>query len=274
MNNAAKVSRVSSFCPYSSIDAINGKRNFTLIELLVVIAIIAILASMLLPSLNKARNKAQYAKCSSNLRQMGQFENYYISDNDDFIAAPYDDKNLAVRYNNVPVNGRWYTFFGAYSPGFFERVNNGVKELSNPICPMSPQEIGTPAFCSGAPYNLKSSLNGGYWRPGGNDAYGYGYRSSGPDIDLKKMSRVKKASHKISLADGYYVCYSNTKDAWNAAPLTSGSPLAWTRHTGGGQYAVNAMFLDGHVAMVGRQNYWTPLSPGVTFGDFYFNAYY
>src|SRR5262245_43947331 len=65
---------------------VKGRRGFTLIELLVVIAIIAVLASLLLPVLSRAKGKALSARCLNNLKQLQNCWHLYTIDFDDRLV--------------------------------------------------------------------------------------------------------------------------------------------------------------------------------------------
>lgn len=89
----------------------SSPRGFTLIELLVVIAIIAVLAALLLPTLNKAREQSHRAVCMSNLRQVNVGLLTYTGDFDDYFPPAW-----FLSYG-VPVEEQWFTFLSKYLAG-------------------------------------------------------------------------------------------------------------------------------------------------------------
>jgi prepilin-type N-terminal cleavage/methylation domain-containing protein/prepilin-type processing-associated H-X9-DG protein len=105
------------------------KQAFTLIELLVVIAIIGILASLLLPSLAKARDSAKQTQCASNLRQVNLGLQYYFKTyNDIFPYTAGLSKNPSLQLSNVGPGAEPNQFVGL-------NADDGNKELTGLLKP-------------------------------------------------------------------------------------------------------------------------------------------
>lgn len=84
------------------------KRRFTLIELLVVIAIIAILTSILLPGLGKARDRARLMTCMSNQKQIGQAYNAYADDSSGYIVPEFNSYDYSGDYPHITLMNNNY----------------------------------------------------------------------------------------------------------------------------------------------------------------------
>lgn len=230
-----------------------ARRGFTLIELLVVIAIIAVLASLLLPSLAQAKGKAFQVQCLSNQRQLVIATHLYIADNGDWLPP------MQAELPNARPTWRTYLFnYAGRSGGVFDcpAEKKDVYALGSRVAPLppNPKVIGLPVdgeneLCSGI-----GAVNV-HWLPGGaQPPFG---RPPPDENNLCRASRLEKPVQVILFGDGnsdYDGVWPNDrwwiwKEQGNANTIgfnraAVGDPGAF-RHNRRSNYA----FADGHAAI-------------------------
>ena len=191
---------------------------FTLIELLVVIAIIAILASMLLPALGKARDRSQTIACGNKQRQQGMGAILYAGDNDG--ACP---------------RGGWSTPGVGTGVAWNQDINLYIKDRSVFACP------------SATNYAQVPWTNWPYISDYGYNAHINSLSIPGPLVKLTNTNFASRTPllHEINRQNNFvFWCFGL------GLPINHGQAFAM-RHNGGG----NVLYLDGHVQWSEYYNY-------------------